>query len=226
MFDLKQDTAFVEEHRPFVARIVKRVTNQYNIDADADDLMAAGMRGLVEARARFDPSRGVKLKSFAYYRIRGAVIDQVREQGYLPAHVYAKVRASEAADHVGEQELESGQPLTDEQAANRLEDALGKISAAYIISAVGQGEQTVESADSPEQRMDDERIKRSLRTALDHLPERERLVVDGFYFKGTPIEDLGRRMGVSKSWASRIHTRALAQLRHALQNDLAEPQND
>src|SRR3954470_24445964 len=92
------DDAEFEANQELVERIVRRLVRELDLSCDPDDLRAWGHQGVLEAKARFDPGRGVRFSTFAYYRVRGAVLDGVRKQGWLRRRAYAKLKALEAAD--------------------------------------------------------------------------------------------------------------------------------
>lgn len=212
-----QRDAAVEAHQELVDKVVRRLRRELDLSCDPDDLRAWGMTGLLEARARFDPARGVRFSTFAYYRVRGAIIDGIRKQGWLSRRAYAKLRAHEATDAVGEQLAESeAQCATSSSAARaaQIDDALAKISAAYVMSAVGQGDD--DEAETPEVQVSTSELRGGVARGLAGLPERERTLLEAVYFEGVTIEEAGRRLGLSKSWASRLHAKALERMRGAL----------
>jgi len=215
---VKTEEEFVEEFRPLVASIAYKVRDQFDLNSDFDDLLAAGMAGLVEARRRFDPERGVQFNTFAYYRIRGAIIDEVRRSARVSRRAHALMKAAEAGDTIAEQVGESRSALPDaakkESAAAALQDTLGKLTAAYVISAVGPDE---DAETSPEEDLLAEEQKARVREYIQHLPEREQKLIVGFYFEGRRFDHVAEELGISKSWASRLHSKALAQLKKALE---------
>jgi RNA polymerase sigma factor FliA len=204
-------------HRELVERVVRRLQRELDLSCDPDDLRAWGHQGVLEAKARFDPARGVRFSTFAYYRVRGAVLDGVRKQGWLKRRAYAKLKALEALDGVAEPvgEVEAQQPsqAAAERAA-QISDILGKISAAYMLSAVGQGEES--APETPEALVDAAELRVAVKRDLDKLPERERVLLEAVYFDGVTIEEAGQRLGLSKSWASRMHAKALERMRKSL----------
>jgi RNA polymerase sigma factor FliA len=206
-----------QAHFELVERVVHRLQRELDLSCDIGDLRAWGHQGLLEAKQRFDPNRGVRFSTFAYYRVRGAVIDGVRKQGWLRRRAYAKLKAYEAGDDVAEQ-LADGEAQvpssTLRERAQKLEDALGKISAAYMMSAVGQGEE--DTPDTPEELMTSAQTRATVTQSLSALPERERVLLEAVYFEGSTIEEAGQRLGLSKSWASRMHAKALERLRKGL----------
>lgn len=206
-----------EAHYELVERVVHRLQRELDLSCDIGDLRAWGHQGLLEAKQRFDPNRGVRFSTFAYYRVRGAVIDGVRKQGWLRRRAYAKLKAYEAGDDVAEQ-LADGEAQAPSNSlrerAQKLEEALGKISAAYMMSAVGQGEE--DAPDTPEELMTSAQVRVTVKESLAALPERERVLLEAVYFDGSTIEEAGQRLGLSKSWASRMHAKALERLRKGL----------
>ncbi len=204
-------------HHDLVERVVRRLIRELDLSCDPDDLRAWGHQGVLEAKARFDPARGVRFSTFAYYRVRGAVLDGVRKQGWIRRRAYAKLKALEAADGVAEPlgEAEAKSPSsTAEARAAQLGDVLGKISAAYLLAAVGQGEDS--APETPEELVDAAELRDVVQRDLDKLPERERVLVHAVYFDGVTIEEAGVRLGLSKSWASRMHAKALERLKKSL----------
>ena len=219
---MSADDSFIEEHRPLVTRIVARLRARYELTGEQDDLMAYGFQGLLEARSRFDPSRGVQFNTFAYYRVRGAVIDGVRASGRLPARAYQKLKAAQAALYLGEAEADAraADPArrTDRaRSAAALREAVGKLTTSYVASAVGQEEDRPD--ESPEAILVHEETRRRLRSLLGTLPEREAALVRGFYFEGRRFDHVAEELGISKSWASRLHGKALARLREGLESE-------
>src|SRR4051812_14900284 len=96
-----------EANQELVERIVRRLIRELDLSCDPDDLRAWGHQGLLEAKPRFDPARGVRFWVFAYYRVRGAILDGVRSQGWLKRRAYAKLKAYEAPDALSEQLAEA-----------------------------------------------------------------------------------------------------------------------
>ena len=140
----KTDDAFIAEYRPLVVSIARRTRHQLDLKVDDDDLIAFGYQGLLEARSRFDSSRGVQFNTFAYYRVRGAIIDGVRAMAFLPRRAHERLKMAEAADQVAEGVAETAAQdpasTTAEMAAKTIDDTLAKLSASYVLNALGQDE--------------------------------------------------------------------------------------
>jgi RNA polymerase sigma factor for flagellar operon FliA len=212
------DDDFIREYEPFVRGVVERTRAQLLLECDVEDLMAFGFEGLLGARKRFDASRGVQFKSFAYYRVRGAIVDGVRSMAYLPRRAYARLKAVEAADTVaeplGEANAQRDTPVDGESALRAIDGALGRIAAAYCCAASAEDEDA--PGGDPEGEVIERQRRNLTREAIDALPEQERFLIHGHYIAGRRFDELAAEMGLSKSWASRLHTRALGRLRQQL----------
>ncbi len=212
------DQEFVERHRALVESIVRSVQNQLHMSGNTAELTAFAMVGLVEARARYDASRGVQFSTFAYYRIRGAVIDGIGKMARVPR---TAVRASRAAsvidtesEHVAETRASHPDaPDTQQAAIDAIGLVLSRAATAYSLAALAQPATTPEEDVSQQQAMD------AVRKATVNLPERERKVIVGHYVDERSLDDIGKELGLSKSWMSRLHAKALDQLRALLTRD-------
>lgn len=215
------DDDFVREYEGLVRSIALRVRSEMDLSCDLEDLVSAGFLGLIEARSRFDATRGVLFATFAYYRVRGACIDSVRKMAYLPRRAHQARKLAEAADAVLENLSEDraatpSAKVDVEATVQAIDDVLAKLAASYVIEAVGAEEAQVEKPDDQLIRATD---SRRVRQVILELPEREQRVVREFYFEGRPLDDIAKDLGISKSWASRIHTKALGIVRTRLERD-------
>ena len=190
----------IAQHRRMVVGLASRLRRELSLSGDLEDLVAFGFGGLLEAEQRYDPSRGVRFQTFAYYRVRGAMLDGVRKMADLPRRAHQRLKVE------GE--------CSPTAAPSPLDKAFTRISARLTSPSPVQGAFGEESPESA--LLKNESVARLLR-ALSRLSARERALVRGRYFEGRPLEELAAELGVSKSWASRIHTQALKQLRDALQ---------
>lgn len=190
----------IAQHQKMVLGLASRLRRELSLSGDLDDLVAFGFGGLLEAHRRFDPSRGVRFQTFAYHRVRGAMLDGVRRMADLPRRAHERRRA------------EAGRAPT--AAPTQLDKAFTRISAQLTGSTPVQGSYGEESPEAAVLR--NESIERLL-AALSRLSARERVLVRGHYLEGRSLEALAAELGVSKSWASRIHTHALRSLRAALE---------
>jgi RNA polymerase sigma factor FliA len=214
-----EDEQFVREYEGFVRGVASQTRTQLEVHTDIEELVAAGFEGLLGARRRFDASKGVAFKSFAYYRVRGAVIDSIRKSAHLPRRAYARLKAAEAldvaAEHSGHGQVNASK-LGPDVALRAVDAILGSVAAAYTVAV--SAEDAEEGAGSPEAAfLHKERMAR-MREAVAKLPEREQRLVRGHYIEGRRFDEVSAELGISKSWGSRVHTHALSLLRQALED--------
>jgi RNA polymerase sigma factor for flagellar operon FliA len=184
-----------------------------------DDLVQTGREGLIAAAQRYDPAHGVEFGAWATLRVRGAMIDAIRASSGISKHAYQKLRAAEAADRVQEvvqEELAAAPPANAEAADARLSDYLAKAAAAMALGFLGMRSdpdpQASDDALGADEQLAREEERLRLRRAVDTLPDLERKLLIRHYFDGAPFIEAAAELGLSKSWASRLHTRALESL--------------
>lgn len=221
VFAMREDEQFVREYEGFVRGTALHTRAQLGLDAPVEDLVAFGFQGLLEARARFDASKGVSFKAFAYYRVRGAVLDGVRAMSRLPRRAYARLKAVEALDRFAE-DLADGRATTQQRPnvetnLRAIDAILGRVAAAYSVAV--SHEEALQGAGSPEDALLHEERRARMRAALEQLPDRERRLVTGHYYDGRQFDEVSAELGISKSWGSRVHAHALDMLRRALVED-------
>jgi RNA polymerase sigma factor for flagellar operon FliA len=166
-----------------------------------DDLVAMGRLGLAEAASRFDPAKGASFRTFAWYRVQGAILDGLRKETALPRAVWARIVALRATAGYLEAQAERAHAAKDAAAAATTADKLREVKAA--LGAI----RTMYTISIHQLEPD------SLR-ANETAGERE--LIHKHYVEGKTLLDAGIEMGLSKSWASRLHARAVDQLRARL----------
>jgi RNA polymerase sigma factor for flagellar operon FliA len=200
-----------------VEAIAAQILRSVGRSIEFDDLVGAGREGLLDAARRFDPSRGVPFGAYAALRVRGAILDGVRQLSLLPRRTYERIAALEAAVRVSEGEAEqvfADAAGTDPNAARRaLEEHLSSIAlaAAIGIAAETRGE-PIDGEDTPEQALSRAQLVQVVRGAVAELDDFEGQIVRRHYLEGEHLEDIARDLEISKSWASRLHTRAVGRL--------------
>jgi RNA polymerase sigma factor for flagellar operon FliA len=204
-----------------VARQIKRTVGTA---AELAELQSYGREGLLDAARRYDESRGVPFRAYANYRVRGAIIDGVRSMARLPRRLHDRLRALQAAGDYSEGAAEDvNAPGT--QAALRadadraLSDHLAGMATAVAMGLVarsGYGEEGesvgISQSRSPEEQMADAELLHVVRQAIDSLPKEEAELVRRHYLEGERFDHVAEELGLSKSWASRLHTRAIGRL--------------
>ena len=226
--------ALVQQHMQYARRLVVDATRALPVSAPLpasasawcpvsaprDELIAAGMAGLVEAASRFDPTRGAQFTTFAYYRVRGAVFDHIRRYASQSTFMRARAMAEAAMDDAIETSLagrkrEPGDGNADAAAA--LSQIIDLAAVSFTMAECSQALVSEASVGAtPEDQVSQYEAATAVREALEELPEKERTLMTGVYLEGKTIEEAGATLGLSKSWASRLHARALAMMREGL----------
>ncbi len=189
-----------------------------------DDLVAMASLGLAEAASRYDPGRGASFATFAWYRVQGAILDGLRQQSTLPRAVWTRLLALRATAEYLEAQAERASAARDRAQAATTADklrevkaALGAIKTMYVVSIHSVEHEPIPAPDEePADRLHWERRRAALREAIAALPERERELLHKHYIEDKTLLDAGAELGMSKSWASRLHARAVDQLRARL----------
>lgn len=223
--DSPEVLARIKEGLPLVDILARQLRRQMGPYVDVDDLASHGREALVAAARSFDPDRGVPFRKWANLRVRGAMIDGVRSRGNLPRRVYQKLRAMQAADRVQEvaAEEESAAPPANAEAAdarlgNTLSAAAMAMAVGFLTMRSGDAVDAVrDTNESPEEAMARAEIGKLLRDAIADRPEAERHLLERHYFGDVTFEEAAKELGLSKSWASRLHARALEGLAKSLQ---------
>jgi RNA polymerase sigma factor for flagellar operon FliA len=221
----------VEENLDLVRSIAGKLKRSLGRNLDLDELVAYGSKGLVEAASRFDSGKGVTFSTFAYYRIRGAMLDGLRTMGWYSRGDYARYRAEERANeylhNLAEREDAAGAPAGQARdAATTLEEIaeiLSGVATVHITSLEAAAGVTDERLPPPDQQLERMHLHARARRALDKLPEKERRLLQLHYFEDRNLEVAGVELGLSKSWASRLHARAVDRLRKVLEAEEDNP---
>jgi len=221
----------VEKHLSLVQAIARKVKKTLNASIELDDLIGYGSKGLVEAAERFDARHGVAFTTFAYYRIRGAIYDGLRAMGWYSRADYARYRAEERAneylrnraDREGAGQAQSGtagaaDSTTAGEAATLAEvhEILSSVATVHITSLEAASSVPDESLPAADVAVDNHRLSHRVRQAVAALPDKERRLMELYYFADKNLEEAGAALGLSKSWACRLHARAVDLLRDAM----------
>ena len=209
----------IERCLPLVKSITSRLRNGHGLNTPFDDLYALGVTGLMQAAERFDPTRGASFTTFAYYRIRGAILDSLRrdpEQHYGDIGGYAVSVASEIAplQAPANDNGDGGHAATGRRV--RRASLLEELATVYLTSLDAIGDVCDDSAIHPDEEVDKKWAAERIRTALAALPDIERRVVELRYYEDLSFSEIGAKLGICKPWAFRLHRQAIAQLRETL----------
>lgn len=190
---------------------------------ELDDLIGYGQIGLAEAARDYDDSRGVQFTTYAYYRIRGSILDGLSRMSWFNQADFSRGRYERAANEVLKDIDTEAEASTAENAVwmNRATRSLG---AAFMLTQLSSSEIDIADSSHEQVSFDAElgELRHQIEQALDDLPEAERQMIVGVYFDGLSIKDAGERLNVGKAWASRLHSRALELLSFKLSGEAAE----
>jgi RNA polymerase sigma factor for flagellar operon FliA len=224
-----EQRATVLANVPLVEHIVNRVAAGLPASYSRDDLVQTGILGLISATVRYDPSVGTAFSTYAGRRIEGAIIDMLRRSDWAPRAVRAKERRMQAAEerlnstgHPDETTISNELGCSVEE-LHQLRRDISRSRVDSLDRPVNIGDAAVPLATTVpddgravEEQVDDAELVGYLREGVKLLPERQRMVVIGFYFEGRSITEMGELLGVTQSRASQIKDEALKMLRAGL----------
>lgn len=210
---------------PLVKRIAYHLLARLPASVQVDDLIQAGMLGLLEATRRYDPTQGANFTTFAEPRIRGAMLDEIRKGDWTPRSVHRKAREVTAAIHAVE--TASGREARDRDVAERLgmtlaeyHETLADLRGQKLLSLDEPGADQENEAEripapnaDPAEAVNRDSLLKLLASAIDLLPEREKLVLSLYYDEELHLKEIGAVLGVSESRVSQLHSQALARLK-------------
>ncbi len=215
----------IEQYREYAQNIVGWMIKTMHLPRDSfDEFLSAGYLGLVEAASRFKPETGHNFRAYAYFRIRGAVIDSIRSSSQLSGKAYSIAKAMQAAYELRGQLLAEQEIRAENKILEHRTDSLSQILdyaatsvLAYRLSFADAEEElgalTDEEPD-PEMRMLLQESYALIKELAETLPEKERTIIREFYFQDKTFGEIIRdNDGMGKTWVSRLHTRALRNLK-------------
>lgn len=226
--------AIISNYAHLVKITSGRVVGSMPNGLDREDLIGAGTIGLVKAVDQFDVGREVKFETYAIALIRGAILEMLRGEDWVPRSIREKLKAMDRA--FGSLERATGKPATEAEVAHELgisEEELHVLiryaSRTGVLSlddvmAGSDGEEHIHFIDlivdeqaSPEGEVEGRELRRMLSKSVDKLPDRERLVIALYYYEGLTFKEIGRVLGVSESRVYQLHTQAMTRMRGHMQ---------
>lgn len=217
----------IMEYSHLIKFVAGRLSIYFGSNVEYDDLIGYGVFGLIDAIDKFDINKGVKFETYASLRIRGSIIDSIREMDWVPRSLRQKNKELEKI--YSEIEHQSGHAATDQEVADKLGISvdeyyklLNDVTVSSMVSLEEFLEQNYEIGVSPNGSNKDERpesyaeineIKDILGGAIDKLPEKERTVISLYYFEELTLKEISAIMKVSESRISQLHTKAILRLR-------------
>ena len=224
----------INEYLPYVKRIVQRIAIHLPATVDIEDLMNVGVIGLIQAVDRYDPRRDNKFMTYAAFRIKGAVLSELRSRDFLSRSNRRKIRELENTYLKLEQKL--GRQVEDEEVAAELGvelDQVHRTRQLSSISFISFEELGFSSREEKEKLLnylvnhDDDaltltrlkELKQAVAKAIEKLPEKERLVISLYYVEELTMKETGKVLNITESRVSQIHSQAIRRLRAKLKKE-------
>ncbi len=230
----EQKDALIREYAPLIKFVAQKIAARLPPSIEIDDLISAGSIGLMDAIDKWDPTRDNKFKTYAEFRIRGAILDELRSQDWVPRSVRDKAKALDRA--IANLELSMGRAPTDEEISAKLnmpiEEFYQLINQVRPVSLLSIDDQPtfsdsdkksianlLEGAKShnPFNQLNTKAVKDVVARAIEELPERQRLVLSLYYFEDLNLKEIGQVLRVTESRVSQLHAQAVVRLRAKLQ---------
>lgn len=235
--DHKLKDQIIVEYAPLVKFIAQKIASRLPANIELDDLISCGVIGLMDAISKFDPTRDNKFKTYAEFRIRGAILDELRAQDWVPRSVREKSKVVEKA--YAKLECELGRPATDEEMCYELKVSMEEfhdlikqsksVSLLNIDDAVafsnGDKKLMVNLMDdrralNPYSAVNYKNTQQVIKDAIKALPEKQRLVLSLYYYEDLNLKEIAQVLDVTESRVSQLHTQAILKIKARLRKDL------
>jgi RNA polymerase sigma factor for flagellar operon FliA len=244
----KQDTQGVDgklrdqlimDYAPLIRFVAQRIASRLPSSIDIDDLISAGVIGLMDAIDKYDPSRDNKFKTYAEFRIRGAILDELRAQDWVPRSVRDKAKRIERT--YAELEQRYGRAVNDQEISTalgmELEEYHSMVAKVKAVTLLSMDELTgpnqtdrkslLECLENPNSKnpfthLKSKGLRNLLMKSIEELPEKQKLVLSLYYYEDLNLKEIGGILDVTESRVSQLHTQAVERLRARLKNTLQE----
>jgi len=235
-FSAAERERLILEYAPMIRYVAGRIAMRLPAHVAMEDLIGAGVLGLIDAVDKFDPEKNVKFKTYAEFRVRGAILDELRAMDWVPRSVRKK--SSDLEDAIGRLQNRLGRPAEDEEIAEELGIGLDELHR-LLDEVSGVNLLSLDDADSPLGNLDSEQVmeamgregledplvmlglvelRRVIASAIEGLPEKEKLVVSLYYYDELTMREIGEVLGYTESRISQMHTKAILRLRARLRD--------
>lgn len=213
----------VHHYLPLVKVVAGRIAMGMPQYVEREELISNGYFGLLEALERFDPRRGFKFETYAVVRIRGAILDAIRSQDWVPVSVRQKARGYTQV--LSELEQQLGRSATDEEVATAMNmtpqdfgQFIGQLQSTTVmpLEEYTHNDSISDPDGSPVEQAEISEVKDTLAMTIEKLPEKERIVVSLYYYEGLTLKEISLILKLSEARISQLHTKAVFRLRGAL----------
>jgi len=230
----------IKEYAPMIKYVANRIALRLPPHIEVDDLISVGVLGLIDAISKYDSTRGAKFKTYAEFRVRGAILDELRSMDWVPRSVRQKASSMDAI--VQKLQAQLGRPPEDEEIAQEMgvsmDDFYGAINQTrsmplLSLEDLGISKDTGEqqslldclagkSEADPQTQLRLTELKEIIAKAIDTLPEKERLMISLYYYEELTMKEIGEVLGITESRVSQIHSKAVFRLRSKLKAVIAD----
>ena len=224
-----RDTLIVQ-YIYLIRYVVGRVKVTLPATISIEDIAGYGVEGLINAVERYSPQKNTRFETYALIRIRGAILDRIRAQDFLPRSVRKKIKDIKQAAEILKQQL--GRTPTTTEIANYLDMEPEKVSQIMsedvVVTSIydkrGSSEDSMEIIDTiedsnklnPQEQMEEKNVKTDLQRALQRLPERERVLMVLYYQENMTMKEIGETLGMSESRVCQLHAQSIMKLKNIL----------
>lgn len=237
--DSKLRDQLILDYAPLIRFVAQRISARLPSNIETDDLISAGVIGLMDAIEKYDPERDNKFKTYAEFRIRGAILDELRSQDWVPRSVRDKAKKIEKTYALLEQK--HGRSVTDSEISDQMGlpledyyDMVAKVKAVSLLSVddfvpSSQHEKrslldSIENATAknPFSHLDNKNIHKLLVSTIEDLPEKQKLVLSLYYYEELNLKEIGKILNVTESRVSQLHTQAIEKLRLKIKQEISD----
>lgn len=239
----KEREELIREYTPLIKFIAQKIAIRLPSNIELDDLISSGVIGLMDAIEKYDPTRDNKFKTYAEFRIRGAILDELRAQDWVPRSVRDKAKLLDKT--VSDLEVALGRQASDEEVAAKLNMTLEEffelvnqvrpvsvLSIDEIASFSNVDKKSLMSlledvkVANPFIQLNLKSVKDVITGAIEELPERQRLVLSLYYYEDLNLKEIGKVLRVTESRVSQLHAQAISRLRQKLTAFFKEQNNE
>jgi RNA polymerase sigma factor for flagellar operon FliA len=240
--DPKVKDEIIIEYAPLIKYIAQRIASRLPSNVELDDLISCGVIGLMDAIEKFDPTRDNKFKTYAEFRIRGSILDELRAQDWVPRSVREKAKLVERA--YAKIESAKGSPATDEEMCKELSinqdefyDLLNKSKSVSVLNiddsaSFNKGDKKLISGlmednknSNPFNAVANKGSRDKIKEGIAQLPEKQRLVLSLYYYEDLNLKEIGQVLNVTESRVSQLHTQAIMKLKVKLKTTFDSPED-
>ncbi len=232
----------IVEYAPLIKYIAQKIAARLPANIELDDLISCGVIGLMDAIDKFDPTRDNKFKTYAEFRIRGSILDELRAQDWVPRSIREKAKLVERTYAKLESEL--GRPATDEEMCKELDcsqeefhDLINKSKSVSLLNiddsaSFNRGDKKLMAglmensrSSNPFSAVNYKNVRDTIKEGIMTLPEKQRLVLSLYYYEDLNLKEIGQVLDVTESRVSQLHTQAILKLKAKLKNVLDSPED-